>query len=150
MQCLGICGNQRLRPADLLISGDDFPHTCVDVTVVSPICKTLPSNFVLGKASLDAENQKILKHEASCSLAGYGFHPFAVDVFGIVAPSSLNLLERVATKYAAVTGMTFGHCFSIVKRRVSFAIQLGAARQLANCNPFIVDPDEFSVYFSLA
>ena len=95
VQCLGVSntGIHQYRPADLLIKGDDFTHTCVDVTVVNPLSQPFPRGYAFGKAVNDAEISKINEHRQPCQLASYGFHPFAIDVFGSMGKESSILIN---------------------------------------------------------
>ena len=82
---------------------------------MTPLVKNLPSIFVLGKAALTAELKKINKNEAACALAGYGFQFFAIDVFGVVAPSSFSLLTRLPLNMQQYqSGKPFSYSFTIV------------------------------------
>ena len=57
--CLGYRSGQlaAFRPADLLISGDDFNQDCVDVTVVSPLVTNNQPEVQVGKKAEEAEEQ---------------------------------------------------------------------------------------------
>jgi hypothetical protein len=144
VQCLGFSSSRvsHLRPADLLISGDDFHLTCVDVTVVSPLPKSLPATLVIGKAASDAELGKDNKYLVECERAGYGFQPFAVDVFGSIGPSSLKFLCRLASAFSRFTNKPYSYALSLCYRRISFSIHLGVARQLT---PFLLPSLDFQV-----
>jgi hypothetical protein len=132
VQCLGESNNgiHLFRPADLLIRGDDFGHSCVDVTVVSPFSQPFPRGYVFGKAAAVAELNKINKHRQPCLMASYGFHPFAVDVFGSMGAESMVFIKRLASAFALASSQLYSYCLSLCYRRVSFALQLGLARQL--------------------
>jgi hypothetical protein len=56
------------------------------------------------------------------------------------------LLKRIATFYASISNRTYNYALNIVKRRISFAIQKGLARQLTvspNFSPSLMeDPYE--------
>jgi len=137
VNCLGFSSNgvlHRYRPADLLIRGNDFNRDCIDVTVVSPISKIMgPSdNFRPGNKANKAEIAKINKHLPHCEAAGYGFHPFAVDIFGMLGLESAALLRRICYSYHACVGIQKSLAHAICLRRVSFSIQLGIARQLVS------------------
>ena len=57
------------RPADVLINENTGRHTCIDVTVVSPMC---PSNarFAPGLLVADKADSKVTKHAEACEQAG--------------------------------------------------------------------------------
>ena len=143
--CLGSTNNGRIvtfRPADLQISGDDFTHDCIDITVVSPIkLRTIQS--VIGKYAEDAEAAKYTKHAFSCEQSGYGFKAFAIDVFGVMAKKSYQFLQRIISGYSRMTGIPVDRAASICLRRISFAVQLGVARQIVRCRQ--IDDQEFSL-----
>jgi hypothetical protein len=40
------------------------------------------------------------------------------------------LVKRIASSYASINNRTYNYALKIVKRRISFAIQKGLARQL--------------------
>jgi hypothetical protein len=121
------------RPADVLMTLNEFMcQTCVDVTVVSPIKANMPVNFVAGKDAKSAENEKFRKHEDACREAGYLFKPFAVDVFGGLAPEALKLLRLIASVLEVSKSCSKSVALNIVFRRISFAVHLGVARQLVD------------------
>jgi hypothetical protein len=118
-----------LRPGDLVVEGDDYLQTCVDVTVVAPIKKKIPHSAVGVDVQL-AEDYKIAKNFLACERSHFGFLPFAVDVFGGVGSKSEAFLRRLSFAWAAVSAFPISYISSLSKRKVSFAIQLGIARQL--------------------
>jgi len=141
--CLGTNHNGQLtafRPADLQISGDDFSYNCVDITVVSPI-KSHHDQTEVGKCVEIAELAKFNKHSVSCEQAGYGFEAFAIDVFGVMAKKSYKLLQRIISSYSRMTAFPIYKASAICLRRISFAVQLGVARQAIRCRKFIDDND---------
>jgi hypothetical protein len=138
VRCLGTTSRGRgdlhaLRPADLLIDGDNYRNTCVDVTVVSPLSAAKadsPDCRIPGYLAMDAAKTKVKKHEQPCKDAFLGFKPFAVDVCGMVDPIAYEMLERFATGIALHENRPYGYVLSYIIQRMSFAIQLGVARQL--------------------
>jgi hypothetical protein len=148
VRCLGINHDGNLRPADILADGEgnNGSQDCIDVTIVSNMCKNAPRPFIPGKAALDADKKKCIKHSSACELAGYGFKPFATDICGILSPSSHLFLNRIASSYACISNRMYSYALNICKRRISFAIQKGLARQLItspNFSPSLMeDPYE--------
>ena len=68
--CLG-SKYQALRPADILSDGDRVgSRVCIDVTVVSNMCANFSTPYIVGKAALEADNLKNVKHKESCEKAG--------------------------------------------------------------------------------
>jgi hypothetical protein len=124
-----------LRPADVLMDGDRGPQTtCVDVTVVSPLSPAkaeTTEGWSLGRTLLNAVKEKRKKHESACSLSGMTFIPFGVDVLGLVDEAAWDLITRMASRQARRSKMPFSQVLCVYRRRISFAIQLGVARQLA-------------------
>jgi hypothetical protein len=121
------------RPADILMAGDDFDRDCVDITVVSPLVTSNQSRVVVGKAAEEAESRKVTKHRVPCEQAGFGFKPFAVDVFGVMSKSAYKFLQRVCSKLVREVGYSQHLAWSICVRKISFSVQLGVAQQLIAC-----------------
>ncbi len=135
--CLG-SNNEALRPADILSDGDRIgSRVCNDVTVVSNMCASFSKPYTVGKAALEADKKKIIKHKESCEKAGFGFQPFASDTSGVLSPSSYLYLCRIATSYAAIANRPYAYALSLCLRRVSFAIQKGLAYQLTSSPSFM-------------
>jgi hypothetical protein len=134
--CLGFRANQPtiLRPADLLVEGDSYPQDCIDITVVSPIITNSQGSIKVGFKALEAEKNKVKKHEEACFNSGFGFKPFAMDVFGVLAPKSISFLKRIRTKLIYKFEYPSYMASAIVFRRISFSVQLGVARQFLACN----------------
>jgi len=135
--CLGLTqrGSTRiLRPADLLIDGHGFPRTCIDVTVVSPLCA---SAFRLGQsvgaAAQKAEDAKYVKHRDACYASRYGFKAFAVDSLGVLAKGSIDLLERLSKLVAHGRGWKPSLARKICRGRIGFAVARSVARQYVAC-----------------
>jgi hypothetical protein len=138
--CLGKRSGQPtlLRPADLLISGDDYDRDCVDVTVVSPLVSGNQPEVVVGKMAAEAERRKGIKHLAACEQAGLGFKAFAMDVFGVMAPDALVLMNRIIHRLIRECDYPKYMASSICYRRVSMALQMGVARQFLASRPVVV------------
>jgi hypothetical protein len=68
------------------------------------------------------------------------------DICGIFSPSSSLLSCRIASVYAVLSNRPYSYALNICKRRTSFAIQKGLARQLITSpsfsSSFIEDPYE--------
>ena len=140
--CLGYRHDRptALRPADILMAGEDFDRDCVDVTVVSPLVSSRQPEIVVGDAAQKAEDRKIEKHAVACEDAGYGFRAFAVDIFGVIAKESTLLLKRVCEKMIRETCCAPYKAMSICQRRISMAVQIGVARQLLASREVIDSP----------
>ena len=148
--CLG-SNNEALRPADILSDGDRIgSQVCHDITVVSNMCANFPKPYTVGKAALEADKKKYIKHKEACEKAGYGFQAFATDTSGVLSPSSYLYLCRIATSYAAIANRPYAYALSLCLRRVSFAIQKGLAYQLTSSPSFIptVTEDVFDFVLS--
>jgi hypothetical protein len=132
VQCLGTTshGSRLFRPADCLFDGDDYMLTCLDITVASPLSPSRCTKAI-GAIVLEAAKDKWDKHLAPCLQAHFDFMPFAVDVCGLIDWAAVSLLKRIACKYSEITLKSYAECVSIVRRRISFAIQSGVARQLS-------------------
>ena len=139
--CLGNSNRgaiHNFRPADVLINENTGRHTCIDVTVVSPMC-TSNARFAPGRLVSEKADSKITKHAEACEQAGFDFLPFAIDVCGIMDSRALALLSRLAQAYAAASGLATSHSKSICRRRISMCLQRGIAAQLSSfmiaCRP---------------
>jgi hypothetical protein len=132
VQCLGTTssGSHLFRPADCLFDGDEHALTCLDITVVTALTPAR-CNKQLGAIVLEAAKEKWEKHLRPCQQAHFDFMPFAVDVCGLVDWTAATLIKRIACKYAEITLKSYAECMNIVRRRISFAIQVGVARQLS-------------------
>ena len=122
-------------------------QVCNDITVVSNMCANYSKPYTVGKAALDAEKKKNIKHKEACEQAGYGFQPFATDTSGVLSPSSYLYLCRIATSYAALANRPYAYALSLCLRRVSFAIQKGLAYQITSSPSFIptINDDVFDM-----
>jgi hypothetical protein len=127
-----------LRPADILADGEGNNGTqdCLDATVISNMCKAAPRPFQPGNAALDADTKKCSKHSDACTLSGNCFKAFATDTYGVIPPLSYLLLRRIASSYASISNRTYSYALHICKRRISFVIQKGLARQLTTSPAF--------------
>jgi hypothetical protein len=133
VQCLGRSRHSvqthMFRPADILLEGDDYPRDCVDVTVVSPLPSHITADIVIGKKVNSSEEDKYRKHQEACENVNFGFKAFAIDVFGVVATRSLQLLHRIRNAMARTAGYPLRKATAICHRRISLAVQMGVARQ---------------------
>jgi len=87
-------------------------------------------HFVPGLAALNAQEDKYDKHLIATNAAHLGFHAFASDCFGVLAPHSSSLLRRIALCLVCTKGYPAYLAKQLVFRKISFAIHLGVARQL--------------------
>jgi hypothetical protein len=134
--CLGesSSGNKLFKPADVLLDAPDGRRRdCVDITVSSPLswakasvgANVKPGNLVNTKA--DNKNKK---HRLACFQAAKGFTPFSVDVCGMIEGTAALLLNRIACQQAKHSDRPYRDTISFCRRRVSFAIHHGVAKQL--------------------
>jgi hypothetical protein len=136
VKCLGFDPYSRqthgYRPADILMAGDSFERDCVDVTVVCPFATSMTGGapIPIGKKVNAAEADKYRKHEEACKNASFGFKAFAIDVFGVTATRSLELLYRIRNAIVRTTGTSMGTATAICHRRISIALQRSVARQV--------------------
>jgi hypothetical protein len=134
VHCLGQNGTS-YRPADILMYDHTGMQTCIDGTCCSPLSEAKAaskSSSVIGLLCQNAHKDKVAKHEECCSGAGYSFLPFACDVTGVISHTASGLLDRIASSYASRNDVLFGYALNIVRRKISFAIQLGVARQIVH------------------
>ncbi len=142
VQCLGenSAGSFRAgRPADILVvAGDSFNSTCIDVTVVSPLTSaksTTNYGTVPGTLVKYAAKNKNKKYLAGCEAAGRGFLPFALDTCGLLDAQGWRFLCRLGSRIAERDQSTFSDAISSCYRRISFALQKNLARQLVSSQP---------------
>lgn len=136
VKCLGM-KNGRVRPADLLVDGDNNGRMCLDITVVSPFLAAASRPFQVGKAAIDAEKRKYIKNLEPCESASYDFMACAADVLGVIPVTSYSFIKRLAKAYSARSGKPYADCLSICSRRICFSIRLGVARQLTASKMFL-------------
>jgi len=152
--CLGVSnygGTFHFRPADVLLQGDEEGPHCVDCTVVSPLGpgkSDSRSGKDLGRSAADAAEAKIKKHHQPCSDASRLFTPFSVDVCGFMDQDASDLLRRFAGRIGQQSGRGFRDALTLCRRRVSFAIQLGVARQLVPLFRLMREDGDESLFLS--
>ena len=84
----------------------------------------------MGRVARIAEDSKYSKHWLACHDARYGFLGFAADCFRCLTPDTAKMLTRLAHILESIKSYPPYLASNIVHRRISFAIQLGVARQL--------------------
>ena len=139
-QYLRICSEtgdvEAIRPGDLVVDGDNsnnYRRICIDVTIGSPLSEAKADSSegtIPGKLAVKAASDKIEKNRVPCELVGKEFVAFSVDVCGTIDVDGFELLSRMASAYAYNSSSPITYALSIFRRRISFAIQLGVARQL--------------------
>lgn len=97
--------------------------------VWSPLRSTMPV-FYNGALAQWAEDDKCKKHLSACNAAGNDFTAYAVDTYGVLASDAKHFLLRLATRLERSKNNPSYLAKQLVFCRVSFAIQLGVARQL--------------------
>jgi len=145
--CLGFSQSSPhlYKPADVLMDAVvGNVSICVDVTIGSPLSEA-KSNTSEGKRpgflTTAHAKTKIAKHGGACSLAGLRFLPFSVDTCGMLDVSAVELLQDIASQQARHSDRSYSECMSFCRKRISFALQLGVARQLLasiNASPFVI------------
>ena len=136
IKCLGE-KNGVLRPADLLVDGDNNVRMCLDITVVSPFLVAASRPFQIGKAGKDAEAKKYKKHLEPCESNSYDFWACASDVLGLIPETSYSFIKRLAKAYSSRSGKPYADCLSICCRRICFSIRLAVTRQLSASKHFL-------------
>ncbi|GKC38452.1 hypothetical protein Tco_1050836 [Tanacetum coccineum] len=79
----------------LLYSWEGGLDVCVDLTGSSPLTQTGISDFVPGRAVIDAAQRKRGKYMTKCADIGYGFLPFSFSSFRELEKDAVTLLKRV-------------------------------------------------------
>jgi hypothetical protein len=115
---------------------------CIDVTIVSSLTNSRVTE-PLGAPVILAATKKIEKNKEACRLSGMDFMPFAMDTTGLIEREAAELLERLAYQYAERQSKSYAEAISILRRRISFAVQLGVARQLVSAKSDVKEDDAF-------
>ncbi|GJU86131.1 hypothetical protein Tco_1293677 [Tanacetum coccineum] len=68
---------------------------CVDLAGSLPLTQTGLTDFLPGRAVVDAAHHKRVKYEAKCADIGYGFLPFPFSSFGELEKDAVTLLKRL-------------------------------------------------------
>jgi hypothetical protein len=87
VKCLGVT-NGVVRPADLLVDGDNNVRMCLDITVVSPFLASASRPFQVGKVAIDTETKKYKKNSELCESSLYDFMACATDVLDVIQVTS--------------------------------------------------------------
>nr|GEY95029.1 hypothetical protein [Tanacetum cinerariifolium] len=96
---------------------------CVDLTRCSPLTQTGLTDFLAGRAVVDAAHRKCVKYEAKCADIGYGFLPFSFSSFGELENDAVNLLKRI--RKFSVTQDIRARAAVYIFNRISFVIAKG-------------------------
>jgi hypothetical protein len=125
----------RLKPADLMIADDR--QVVIDVTIVSPFCKShMPERSERFRAVDNAANGKVAKYNKACVENGLDFMPFAADVCGTLQSDASGFVQRLADSIASRTGSALSLSVSFVRQRLSCALFRAVAMQLV---PLLVE-----------
>ena len=87
--------------------------------------------MLLGEVVAAAAKNKVDKHLLPCAAAHYGFVPFAADVCGLIDWAAASLIKCIGCKYAEIFHKSYSEGVSIIRQRLSFALQMRIARQLS-------------------
>nr|GEV50161.1 hypothetical protein [Tanacetum cinerariifolium] len=126
--------NKPLSPADMLLySWDSGLDVCVGLTGSSPLTQTGMTDFVPGRAVIDAAQRKRVKYEAKCAAIGYGFLPFSFSSLRELEGDAIMLLKRIR-KFSMtqdVRARATIHTFN----RIGFVISKGVGTHLVSRLP---------------
>ncbi|GJV23554.1 hypothetical protein Tco_1376249 [Tanacetum coccineum] len=126
--------DKALRPADMLLySWEGGLDVCVDLTGSSPLTQTGISDFVPGRAVIDAAQRKRGKYMTKCADIGYGFLPFSFSSFRELEKDAVTLLKRDRKFSMAqdIGARAPVHFFN----RISFFIAKGVGAQIVSRLP---------------
>ncbi|GJY10532.1 hypothetical protein Tco_0378717 [Tanacetum coccineum] len=118
-----------LRPDDMLLySWDRELDMCADLTGSLPLTQTVLTDFLPGRAVVDAAHRKRVKYEAKCANIGYSFLPFSFSSFGALKKDAVTLLKRIRKFFVAedIRARDAVHIFN----RISVAIARGVGAQI--------------------
>jgi hypothetical protein len=48
------------------------------------MCATFAKPYTVGKAALEADKKKNIKHKEACKKAGFGYQAFAIETSGVL------------------------------------------------------------------
>ena len=65
------------------------------------------------------------------------------EAAGLTEIEAAELMKRLAYQYAEKQSKSYAESVSIVRRRISFAVQLGVARQIVSAKSHVNDEDLF-------
>ncbi|GKA77421.1 hypothetical protein Tco_0783882 [Tanacetum coccineum] len=126
--CLNVLSYRELPDAleqahMLLYSWDGGLDVCVDLTGSSHLTQTGMTNFVPGRAVIDATQCKRVKYMAKCAAIRYGFLSFSFSSLRKLEDDAVTLLKRIR-KFSItqdIRARSVVHIFN----RISFAIAKG-------------------------
>lgn len=84
-----------MKVDDLVYGWVEEKHVCVDLIEVSSFVGVRMRDFIRGQTTLKVASGKVVKHKNMCSDNQHTFIPFVFDIFGFLAPETVNLLQRV-------------------------------------------------------
>ena len=135
VHCLGesTSGTHFYRSADVLLDSPKHRRVCVDVTVVSPLSVAKVDRATRAKPGYlarEAARTKVSENGPACHLSGKkAFLPFAADVCGLISEDAASLIDLAVLHHRTPPVATAIQSLPY-RQRISFAIQLGVARQL--------------------
>ena len=128
------------KPADIL-----FPdwrhgrHTCVDITLVSPLTvANLPKSAKEGgggSAIKAASASKRLKYEERCHAKGHDFTPFVIETTGGFGPEALAIMDRIGRVKADKEKLTSVEGIKRVRLSVGFVAMRNTASMIIRRSP---------------
>ncbi|GKE73726.1 hypothetical protein Tco_1535767, partial [Tanacetum coccineum] len=140
VSCAGIIGSRYrvgwgcdkpLRLADMLLySWDEGLDVCVDLTGSSPLTQTEMTDFVPGRAVIDAAQRKRGKYMAKCAAIGYGFLIFFFSSFGELEADAVTLMKRI--QKFSITQDIGARAAIHIFHRIGFAIAKGVGAQIVS------------------
>ncbi|GJX57446.1 hypothetical protein Tco_0287343 [Tanacetum coccineum] len=93
------------------------------------------TNFLPGRAVVDAAQRKRIKYEAKCADIGYGFLPFSFSSFGELEKDAVTLLKQIR-KFSVA--QEIGACAAVhIFSRIRFAITREVRAQIVSRLPTI-------------
>nr|GEV57035.1 hypothetical protein [Tanacetum cinerariifolium] len=106
---------------------------CMDLTWSSPLTQTGLTDFLPGRAVVDAAHRKRVKYEAKCADIRYGFLPFSFSSFKELEEDAVTLLKRFR-KFSVVQDIRARAAVYIFSR-ISFVIARGVRAQIVSRLP---------------
>nr|GEW88649.1 hypothetical protein [Tanacetum cinerariifolium] len=117
----------------LLYPWDEGLDVCVDLTGSSPLTQTEMTDFVPGRAVIDAAQRKCGKYMDKCAAIGYGFLPVSFSSIWELEADAVSLLKRII-KFS-MTQDIGARTTVYIFNRISFSIVKGVVAQIVSRLP---------------
>lgn len=128
----------KLTPADIFIPiGDNGKPVALDITICHPQAVSVVKDAAgeTGFANKIATSKKMKKHDVGCVKEGIKFIPFAMEIFGKLAPTARNIVEQIATAIANRTNSKKSTILDEIQRKILFCLVRGINGAITSRSP---------------